>query len=64
MNNPIGSKELLAQLDRLKNLVQDFAAREDRKDDPRIKKFIEIYRSQPVKDYINGNFKGSIQAAW
>lgn len=30
MNNPIGSKELLAQLDRLKKLVQDFAAREDR----------------------------------
>lgn len=41
-----------------------FAAREDRKDDPRIRKFIEIYRSQPVKDFINGKFKGSIQAAW
>lgn len=41
-----------------------FAAREDRKDDPKIKKFIEIYRSQPVKDFINGKFKGSIQAAW
>jgi D-methionine transport system substrate-binding protein len=41
-----------------------FAAREDRKDDPRIRKFIEIYRSQPVKDFINAKFKGSIQAAW
>ena len=30
MNNLIGSKELLAQLDRLKSAVEDFAAREDR----------------------------------
>ncbi len=30
MNNLIGSKELLAQLDRLKGLVQDFAAREQK----------------------------------
>jgi D-methionine transport system substrate-binding protein len=41
-----------------------FAAREDRKDDPQIKKFIAIYRSQPVKDFINAKFKGSILAAW
>lgn len=41
-----------------------FAAREDRKDDPRIRKFIAIYRSQPVKDFIDNKFKGSIQAAW
>ncbi|MDQ0506902.1 MetQ/NlpA family ABC transporter substrate-binding protein [Xanthobacter agilis] len=41
-----------------------FAAREDRKDDPRIKKFIEIYRSQPVKDFTLAKFKGSILPAW
>lgn len=41
-----------------------FAAREDRKDDPRIRKFIEIYRSQPVKDFIGAKFKGSILPAW
>ncbi|TDR93272.1 MetQ/NlpA family ABC transporter substrate-binding protein [Enterovirga rhinocerotis] len=41
-----------------------FAARADRKDDPRIRKFIEIYRSQPVKDFIAAKFKGSILPAW
>ncbi|MFG1372125.1 MetQ/NlpA family ABC transporter substrate-binding protein [Xanthobacter oligotrophicus] len=41
-----------------------FAAREDRKDDPRIAKFIAIYRSQPVKDFTLAKFKGSILPAW
>lgn len=41
-----------------------FAAREDRKDDAQIKKFIAIYRSQPVKDFIQAKFNGSILAAW
>lgn len=41
-----------------------FAAREDRKDEPRIRKFIEVYRSQPVKDFIAAKFKGSILPAW
>ncbi|MFG1477959.1 MetQ/NlpA family ABC transporter substrate-binding protein [Xanthobacter sp. V4C-4] len=41
-----------------------FAAREDRKDDPSIKQFIEIYRSQPVKDFIKAKFNGTILPAW
>lgn len=41
-----------------------FAARDDRKDDPRVRKFIEIYRSQPVKDFTLGKFNGSILPAW
>lgn len=41
-----------------------FAVREDRKDDPRIRKFIEVYRSQPVKDFTLAKFKGSILPAW
>lgn len=41
-----------------------FAARADRKDDPRIKTFIEVYRSQQVKDFIADRFKGSILPAW
>jgi D-methionine transport system substrate-binding protein len=41
-----------------------FAARDDRKDDSQIKKFISIYRSQPVKDFIRTKFNGSILAAW
>ncbi|KZD07392.1 MetQ/NlpA family ABC transporter substrate-binding protein [Oceanibaculum pacificum] len=41
-----------------------FASREDRKDDPRIKKFISIYRSEPVKKFIEDKFKGSILPTW
>ena len=41
-----------------------FAAREDRKNDPRIAKFIEVYRSQPVKDFVNARFKGTILPAF
>ncbi|WP_127091997.1 MetQ/NlpA family ABC transporter substrate-binding protein [Aquabacter cavernae] len=41
-----------------------FVARTDRKDDPRILKFIEVYRSQPVKDFVDARFKGSILPAW
>lgn len=41
-----------------------FAAREDRKDDPRIKAFIAAYRSQQVKDFIVEKFNGTIQPAW
>ncbi|MBR2814883.1 MAG: MetQ/NlpA family ABC transporter substrate-binding protein [Reyranella sp.] len=41
-----------------------FAAREDRKDDPEIRKFISIYRSAPVKAFIEEKFKGSILPTW
>jgi len=41
-----------------------FASREDRKDDPDIKKFIAIYRSEPVKTFIETKFQGSILPAW
>ncbi|MFG1431572.1 MetQ/NlpA family ABC transporter substrate-binding protein [Xanthobacter sp. V2C-8] len=41
-----------------------FAARDDRKDDPRIRKFIEVYRSQPVKDFIAAKFNGTILPTW
>lgn len=41
-----------------------FAARADRKDDPRIGKFIAIYRSQPVKDFVRAKFNGTILPAW
>lgn len=41
-----------------------FAVREDRKDDPRIAKFIQIYRSQPVKDFTLAKFNGSLIPTW
>ncbi|WP_298722967.1 MetQ/NlpA family ABC transporter substrate-binding protein [uncultured Ferrovibrio sp.] len=41
-----------------------WAARKDRKDDPRIKRFIALYRSQPVKDFINARFEGTIIPTW
>ena len=41
-----------------------FAVREDRKDDPRIAKFIQVYRSQPVKDFTLAKFNGSLIPTW
>ncbi len=41
-----------------------FAAREDRKDDPDIKKFIAIYRSEPIKQFIATKFQGTILPTW
>ena len=41
-----------------------FAAREDRKDDPRIREFISIYRSEPVRQFINEKFNGTILPAF
>lgn len=41
-----------------------FASREDRKDDPDIKKFISIYRSEPIKEFIQTKFQGSILPTW
>lgn len=41
-----------------------FAAREDRKDDPRIRRYIDIYRSAEVKAFVDKAFAGSILATW
>lgn len=41
-----------------------FAVREDRKDDPQIKKFIAAYRSEAVKNFIVAKFRGTILPAW
>jgi len=41
-----------------------FAAREDRKDDPLIRKYIAIYRSEPIRQFIEEKFKGSILPAF
>lgn len=63
----------LAGLDQKKALLVEgadsqwtlvFAARADRKDDPAIKRYIEIYRSPEIKAFIDKAFKGSILATW
>lgn len=41
-----------------------WAVREDRKDDARIKRFIELYRSQPIKEFISTKFSGTILPTW
>jgi D-methionine transport system substrate-binding protein len=41
-----------------------WAARKDRKDDPRLKRFIALYRSASVKDFILTKFEGSIIPTW
>jgi len=41
-----------------------WAVREERKDDPRIKRLIELYRSEPIKEFINTKFSGTILPTW
>ncbi|ALK09591.1 MetQ/NlpA family ABC transporter substrate-binding protein [Blastochloris viridis] len=63
----------LAGLDRNKALALEgidsqwtlvFAARDDRKDDPRIRRYIDLYRSADVKAFVDKTFGGSILATW
>ncbi|CAH2601165.1 Lipoprotein [Rhodovastum atsumiense] len=63
----------LAGLDKQKALALEgvdsqwtlvFAAREDRKDDPRIRRYIALYRSPAVKAFVLDRFKGSILPTW
>ena len=44
--------------------VNIIAAREEDKDNPTYKKFVQIFQSQPVKDYILENCKGNLEPAW
>jgi len=56
-------KALILENDQSKwNLV--FAAKPKNKDNPTILKFISIYRSQPVKDFIQKKFDGVILTTW
>ena len=41
-----------------------WAARADKQDDPRIKRFISIFESQPIRDYILAKFGGTVIPAW
>lgn len=41
-----------------------WAARKDRKDDARLKRFIALYRSAPVKEFTLNKFEGSIIPTW
>ena len=41
-----------------------WATRRDNQNDARIKRYIDIYRSQPVKTFIETRFKGTILPTW
>ena len=41
-----------------------WATRRDNQNDPRLKRYIDIYRSQPVKTFIETRFKGTILPTW
>jgi D-methionine transport system substrate-binding protein len=41
-----------------------FVSRADNKEDPIIKRYIDIYRSAPVKEFIAAKFNGTIIPAW
>ena len=43
--------------------VMVIAAREEDKDNANYKKFVEIYRSQPIQDFIQTTFNGTIEPA-
>ena len=63
----------LAKLDPKKALIEEgansqwtlvCAAREDRRDDPRIRRYIALYRSPDVKAFVQERFKGNILPTW
>lgn len=41
-----------------------FVARSDNRDDPTIKRYIDIYRSAAVKDFVAARFNGTIIPSW
>lgn len=41
-----------------------FAARADRAEDPRLQRFIQLYRSAPVRDFVLTRFDGTILPTW
>lgn len=41
-----------------------WAVREDRKDDARIRRFIDLYRSQSIKEFVLAKFSGTIIPTW
>jgi D-methionine transport system substrate-binding protein len=41
-----------------------WAARNDKVDDPRIKRFIAVFESEPIKNYIIQRFNGTVIPAW
>jgi D-methionine transport system substrate-binding protein len=57
------TKALLTE-DNTSPYVNIIAAREKDKDNPDYKKFVEIFQSQPVKDYITKNFKNDLIPAF
>ncbi len=54
----------IAKEDNTSPYVNIIAAREEDKDNPTYKKFVQIFQSQPVKDYILENCKGNLEPAW
>ena len=57
-------KDAIAVEDNTSPYVNIIAAREEDKDNPTYKKFVQIFQSQPVKDYILENCKGNLEPAW
>ncbi|WP_302221931.1 MetQ/NlpA family ABC transporter substrate-binding protein [Acidaminococcus timonensis] len=54
----------IAKEDNTSPYVNIIAAREEDKDNPTYQKFVKIFQSQPVKDWIEKNAKGSLEPAW
>ena len=59
------SKDGIIQEERQGNPYANFiAARENNKDDPRIKTWVQSFQSKEVRDFLQARYKGSILPAW
>ena len=56
--------KVIGKEDNTSPYVNIIAAREEDKDNPTYKKFVEIFHSQVIKDYIIKFAKGDLEPAW
>jgi len=56
--------KVIGKEDNTSPYVNIIAAREEDKDNPTYKKFVKIFQSQPIKDYIIKFAKGDLEPAW
>ncbi|PUA20071.1 MetQ/NlpA family ABC transporter substrate-binding protein [Glaciimonas sp. PCH181] len=60
----LNPKDALLLEDKTSQWAIIWAARADRKDDPRIQRFIKIFESDSVKQFIISKFNGAVIPAW
>ena len=56
--------KVIGKEDNTSPYVNIIAARPEDKDNPTYKKLVDIYHTQPIKDFILKNAKGALEPAW